>query len=189
MGPGNDHEIGIMTMPKRARNFKRLILGDVLEIPLSKHRFAYAQFIYYYKDPPVWGSLIRVLPGVFSRRPDSFSKLVQEQERFVAFFPAGVAVKSDYIQIVANEEIPALCRELPLFKCYNQNLETGRRTWWLWDGRKESFVGRLSREQIDLPLCELISMDTLIERIKTGWAPRDEAEDGPPSIRKDVRRS
>ena len=54
-----------MSGRSNGRKLKRLILGDVIEIPLSKRRFTYAQFVYYHKDPPCLGHLIRVLPGVF----------------------------------------------------------------------------------------------------------------------------
>lgn len=104
---------------KTSRTFKRLMLGDVIEIPLSRKRLAYAQYTHYHRDPPVFGHLIRVLPKIFRKRPDSFADLVQQQERFYTFFPAGPAVHRGWVTIVAHEEIPERCRPFPLFKHTN----------------------------------------------------------------------
>ena len=81
-------------MQNRSRNFRRVVLGDVIEIPLSEEHFAYAQIVYNYREKPVWGHLIRVLPGVFTGRPQNVRDLVSLVERFYAFFPAGAAVSS-----------------------------------------------------------------------------------------------
>src|SRR6266568_3845004 len=105
-----------MTAKKTKRTFKRLMLGDVLEIPLSDGRFAYAQYVYYYRLPPVWGHLIRVLPGIFKSRPEDLGDLVLQLERFCAFFPAGAAVSRGMVKIVSQEVIPEGSRKLPLFK-------------------------------------------------------------------------
>ena len=163
-----------MTKRKSKRNYKRLVLGDVIEIPLSRRRFAYAQYTYYHRAPPVWGHLIRVLPRVFASRPENLKELVQKRERFYAFFPAGAAVSRGWVTIVSQEEIPVGSRKLPLFKACNQNFHTGKKTWYLCDGKRERRVGVLLKEHYDLPLQEIISFDLLVERIETGWSPRDE---------------
>jgi hypothetical protein len=166
-----------MTRKSRGRKHKRLVLGDVIEIPLSKRRFAYAQFVFYYRDPPGWGHLVRVLPGVFTKRPESFADLVKEQELFSTFFMAAPAVNNGDVTIVGNEEIPERCRQLPLFKDYNENYETGIKTWFLWDGKETRMIGRLPTEYYDLPDRILMSLKGLVDRIKAGWRPRDEVAD------------
>ena len=59
-------------------------IGDVIEIPTSKG-FAYVQYTHYHKDPPVYGSLIRVLEGFYKTRPSEqeFSEIVKKH--FVLF--------------------------------------------------------------------------------------------------------
>jgi hypothetical protein len=166
-----------VTKKSKGRNFKRLVLGDVIEIPLSRRRFAYALFVYYYREPPGWGHLIRVLPGVFAKRPDSFAELVIQPELFSTFFMAAPAVNDGDVTIVANEEIPEQCRELPLFKACNRKFETGVKTWFLWDGKETKMIGRLPPEYYDLPMRILMSSKGLVDRIKSGWRPRDEVAD------------
>lgn len=161
---------------KNQRNFKRLVLGDVIEIPLSKGNYAYAQFTYNHRKQPVWGHLIRVLPGHFKTRPECLEELVRQPHRFYAFFPAGAALKRGMIKIVSHEEIPKGSEKLPLFKACNQNFQTGKKTWFLWDGKIDRQVGNLAPEHVDLPLKEIVGFDVLVERIENGWSPRDEVE-------------
>src|SRR5262249_39989752 len=148
---------------KRSRNYKRLMLGDVLEIPLSRKRSAYAQYVNYHRIPPAWGHLIRVLPGIFQKRPEDLRDLVQQQECFYAFFPAGPAVSRGYVRIVGNAEIPKRCRKLPLFKATNALGPTRDTNWFLWDGRKHVKIERLTAEQLDLPIHQIVSFDVLVE--------------------------
>lgn len=160
---------------KTSRTFKRLMLGDVIEIPLSRKSLAYAQYTHYHRDPPVFGHLIRVLPGIFRKRPESFADLVQQQERFYTFFPAGPAVHRGWVTIVAHEEIPERCRAFPVFKSTNALGPTRDTNWFIWDGKSHAVkVDKLTSDQFDLPIKEIIPLDVLVERIESGWSPRDE---------------
>jgi hypothetical protein len=57
------------------------MIGDVIELPLPNGQLGYAQFVFYYRAPPVWGHLIRVLRGTFKSRPESFREMVQRKEK------------------------------------------------------------------------------------------------------------
>jgi len=153
---------------------RRLILGDVIEIPLSNGNLAYAQFVYNHKEKPVWGHLIRVLPGVFRTRPADFKELVKKEERFCAFFPAGAAVRRGVVKIASSEKIPQGKENLPLFRATNDLSKRGNKRWWLWDGKNSREIGVLTSEQSDFPLKEIVSLDVLVERIEKGWTPREE---------------
>jgi hypothetical protein len=163
-------------MAKKTRNFKRPTLGDVIEIPLSGARRAYAQLTHDHREPPTWGQLLRVLPGVFDAPIRDVGELISQPERFYTFFPVGSAVRQGLVRIVANEEIPDRCRPFPLFKACNRNLGTGRpTTWFLWDGQTTTEIGvKLPRKYHHLPMKQLINLPLLVERIEIGWSPRDE---------------
>ena len=62
-------------------------LGDVIEIETPKG-LAYAQYTHEHRDPPRYGSLLRILPGIYSQRPSDFAALVAEEERFSVFCSA-----------------------------------------------------------------------------------------------------
>ena len=92
-------------------NRKRPRIGDVIEIE-TPGGLAYVQYTYNDKEPPVWGALIRVLPGLFQSRPHDFSDLVREHARFFVFFPLGAACHRGLVKVVAHEEIPEDARGL-----------------------------------------------------------------------------
>jgi len=149
-------------------------LGDVVEISVGDERFAYAQYINHHRTPPRYGALIRVLPGVFHRQPDDLAMLVDQTERFCAFFPLAAACSQGFVRVVGNHPVPVRLRKWPLFKAYNENVETGNRTWWIWDGTKSTKIGKLPSEYYDLPMEETVDLKVLRDRILAGWAPRDE---------------
>ena len=72
-------------MAKSKRNFGRPVLGDIIEIPLSKG-FAYAQYINNHTAPPRYGTLIRILPDTYHKRPTDFTKLAEGKELYSVFF-------------------------------------------------------------------------------------------------------
>ncbi len=156
-------------MPEKIRRRPRI--GDVVEIETPRG-LAYAQYTHKH---PMWGGLIRVLPGLYSERPADFAGLVEAEEQFSVFFPLGAAAARGIVKIVANAPVPARKRAFPLFRDGVQSPTTGRvETWWLWDGEREWRIGRLRPEQRDFPIREVWNDTLLIERIVEGWRSRDE---------------
>src|SRR5205085_10467885 len=97
----------ILLAVKQASERVRPRLGDVIEIETPKG-LAYAQYTHEHRDPPRYGSLLRILPGIYSQRPSDFAALVAEEERFSVFFPLGAALRRRIVfRIVADEAIPA----------------------------------------------------------------------------------
>jgi len=95
----------------------------------------------------------------------------------VTFFPLEAACRRKYVTIVGNVPPPSRFSEWPLFKAYNENYETGERTWYVWDGQNSRRVGKLAPEYYDLPMEECINLTCLEERIVSGWRPRDEVRE------------
>jgi hypothetical protein len=166
------------------RSFKRPVLGDVVEIPLVGG-FAYAQYVFKHTDPPQYGELIRVLPGVFDVPPDNLQALVEGPDRFVQFYPLGVAVSARFVRIVGQFDVPDRFRTLPLFKAggFNDPKTKEIRSWWLWDGQKSWQEDPLAVEHYDLPDRGIVGHPLLMELIETGWHPRDEVFRGRPDRR------
>jgi hypothetical protein len=152
-------------------------LGDIVEIPLPDKRVAYVQYVGHHREPPRFGAMIRVLPGVFDKRPGDFEELAGLQETFVTFFPLGAACRRRYVTIVGTVPPPARFDTWPLFKNYNENFQTGERTWYVWDGHKSRRVDKLTHEYYDLPMEEIINLTCLENRIVRGWSPRDEVRE------------
>src|SRR5438128_2293482 len=145
-------------------NRKRPQMGDVVEIETPKG-LAYVQYTYNHKEPPVYGALIRVLPGLHDSRPSDFSRLVREKERFFVFFPLGAACNRDIVKIVAHEEIPKISSGIPLMRTSSRYRDKSGKMieadWWLWDGKEERRIGKLPEKYHDLSLRESWN-DTLL---------------------------
>jgi len=151
---------------------KRPKLGDVLEIPTTKG-FAYLQYV---NRHPVYGALIRVLPGLYVKRPERFSDLVRQPERFFTFFPVGAAVNQGIVIIVANESIPGAAQKIPIMRVEG-GIDKGGRVlnWWIIDseGDRKWMVSELSQEQKNLPIAGIMNDTLLVQRIVEGWSPSD----------------
>jgi hypothetical protein len=133
----------------------------------------YAQ--YTHRDP-LYGELIRVLPGVFAARPASFEDLVRQRERFHAFFPAQLAASRGLVRIVSNQPVPPEAERFPLMRSRGVVEPSGRvSAWWLRDGERAWRIGDLGDEHKKLSIAEILTDVALAERIATGWQPSDEA--------------
>jgi hypothetical protein len=163
-------------MPKAPAERVRPRLGDVVEIETPKG-LAYAQYTHEHRQPPRYGSLLRVLPGLYSERPAGFADLVAQDERFSVFFPLGAALTRRIVRIVANEEIPETKKTFPTFRA--RHVENGvAGPWWIWDGGRKSRLAR-RRDRWTPRAVHAVWNDTLlIDRIASGWTPDNDPEFG-----------
>lgn len=142
-------------------------IGDVIEIP-TPSGFAYAHYTHKHEEPPKYGSLLRVLPGLHESRPVDFADLVKLQPQFITFFPLGAACKQKIVHVVANEPIPTHAQSFPTFRSCVRT-PSGRGPWWLWDGKKEWKIGALKPGMEFLPLRAVWNDTMLVERIIQEW--------------------
>jgi hypothetical protein len=148
-------------------------IGDIVEI-LTPQGYAYAQFTHKHER---YGSLIRVLQGLYLQRPVDFNELLKLHLSFSTFFPLGADCSRKIVSIVATEPIPEHTASFPIFRSFNRN-KSGERVapWWLWDGEREWKVEELSEEQIrDYPPLGIWNDTLLIERIVEGWKHEDDS--------------
>jgi hypothetical protein len=155
-------------MSKPAVERVRPRLGDVIEVETPKG-LAYALYTHEHREPPRYGSLLRVLPGPHNERPTDFARLVEQEERFSVFFPLGAALNRRIVRIVANQEIPKAKRPFPIFRA--RNVSDGvAGPWWIWDGKKERLARRRDK-WTPRALYQIWNDTLLIERIASGWSP------------------
>lgn len=148
-------------------------IGDIVEFKTRKG-LAYAQFTHLHKKPPSWGHLLRVLPGIFKTRPESFARLVEKPEQFNVFFPLAAAVRRREVTIVANEHIPERCIAFPVFRAGNEDENGHVDVWWLWDGDQEWEVGKLTKDTKRLSIQQICDTVAVIRFIVQGYTPLDE---------------
>jgi hypothetical protein len=145
-----------------------LRFGDIVEIP-TKSGYAYVQYTH---RIPQWGALIRVLPGIYKRRPADLKKLADRPERFVTFFPVTIAVHRKIFKVVGHSEVPESAKKLPLFRAAGFIDRAGKvHDWWLWDGEKSWRVGVLTDDLRRLPIKAVMNDTALISRIEKRWIP------------------
>lgn len=144
---------------------KRARIGDVLEIA-TPAGLAYFQYTH---QNAMMGWLIRVLPGLFEKRPEDFAELARGRERYFIFFPVTTAANRGLVTIVAHEGIPSHAQPFPSFRAGTVG------NWWLWDGEREWRIGSvLAPDQRSLPVREAWNVKMLASRIASGWSPEDE---------------
>lgn len=148
-------------------------LGDVFEIRTDKG-LAYIQYTHDHKD---FGALVRVLPGLFSRRPDNVNALVFGPTRFVVFYPIVDAAKRSLAQLIGSFPIPDHADAFPLMKWVKPKLD-GSLEWSVWNGRTHIRDGirSLSEEEMELPEVTIFDHDYLLQRLVSNWSWRQETE-------------
>ena len=144
---------------------KRPKIGDICEIKTSK---GFAYFQYTHKHPS-YGSLIRILPGIYKERQRNFADLSQIKERFWIFFALGTACYRNIVQIVDHQNIPDFARIFPLMKIRGLGGD-----WWLWDGEKETKIGELPKQFLDLSYRRIANDSALINLIEDPNYPRSD---------------
>ena len=151
---------------------KRIRIGDVVQVTTPRG-FAYA---HYSHKHAMFGSLLRILSGLYSEVPGDLVELTHKLPRFVTFFPLQAAVSRGIVDVVGNVPLPAAAQPFPLFRAAMRDPATGKvSAWWLWDGLREWRLDQLSAEQLSLPIREIVNDTLLVERIVSDWTPQRDA--------------
>lgn len=146
-------------------------IGDLIEIGVSSG-WAYALYTHSSK---MYGALLRVLPGIYSSRPDDLLNLTSQRPLFSCFFPLSAAVKQGRVAVVGKTPIPDKLKTFPVFRAGMVNPQTGKvDNWWLWDGDNEVRIGDLSPEQRKLDIRGVWNDTLLIERVEKQWRPEQD---------------
>lgn len=143
-----------------------LRIGDICEIPLPSGKKGFAQYVHYDKN---FGPVVQVYALVTDTTPS-----VDEILRSGAKFPpviTGVqsAVKVGLWSVIGHAEIGA-----PIALRFRNGVpdKTGKvQVWWLYDGERETRVGRLPPGAERYELLIVWAQDALAKRIDTGENP------------------
>src|SRR2546425_628821 len=97
-------------MKKESQRY--LTVGDVLEI-VTINGLAYAQCSHLH---PLFGPILRVLPGLHQACPKDFLAIVNQQEKYHVFFLWDSSIDPAIVKIVCHKEIPEQSKGFPLFR-------------------------------------------------------------------------
>ena len=151
---------------------KRPAPGDVFEVRTPRG-LAYIQYILKHE---LDGELIRVLPGLFETRPTPFTQIALQKEKYFVFFPLTVVARGGGVEFVANEKIPTGSATFPLMRRAGGMTRDGKvLNWFLFDGKQNlRRIDILTDQEKELSLEETWNLALLVDRISSGWLPRDE---------------
>ncbi|HVT89362.1 MAG TPA: hypothetical protein VHD56_10955 [Tepidisphaeraceae bacterium] len=160
-------------MPKAAQARTRPRFGDVIEIETAKG-LAYALYTHRHTDPPRWGAVLRVMPGIFKTRPEDFAILVELEPQFITFFPLGAACNRHLVSIVASVDIPEHAKAFPTFRSRSSpGARPGSQPYYFWDGKQEWKQNKLLPGQENFPIQQIVNDTMLKIKIEKGWHHRD----------------
>jgi Regulator of ribonuclease activity B len=163
---------------------KRAKVGDVFEIK-TPAGLAYVQYTH---DDPGLGQLVRVLPGLYAKRPD-LKKLISERELYFVFYPVEYALRDGQVEVVSQDAVPAWAIPFPTMRRRGGDDRNGRTTSWLiGDGSRQSTLEEIKQlvrvREEDLTLeqrrlsiaAEIWPHPILVKELARGWVPEREEE-------------
>ena len=144
-------------------------IGDVVRI-VTADGSAFAQYIHKNAE---FGALVRVVgPDTGDgSSPDEAAAIAARPTQFVTFFPLGAACHRRIAEILGAAPIPPGFSAFPRFR-QALRLDPSSRgpcNWLIWDGRREWVVPRLTDEQKQYPLREIVNDTLLVERALSNW--------------------
>jgi hypothetical protein len=119
-----------------------------------------------------YGELVRVVPG----RPGDDRPLQErlaEPEQFSAFFLATVAERRNIVQALGTADVPPRVSPSPLKAPGGITPDGTVLNWWIIAEGREWRVDRLTSEQADYTVAEIVNAEVLRERVRSGWRHAD----------------
>jgi hypothetical protein len=127
--------------------------------------------LHYISKDPTFGELVRVLSGLHAKRPQCFDV---SQALYAVFFPLSAAASKGIVEIVGHVEVPQGDERPRLMRRPGGITRDGRiLNWFITDGANEWRKDALSDSERELSIAEIWNDTLLIERITSGWRPRD----------------
>jgi hypothetical protein len=146
---------------------KKPKIGDIFEIPLTKSRRSYGQYLYFSKMGPI----IQIF-DVVSSNEMNVDQIICSQPLFppiiVGLF---AAIKDKIWKVVGNKPIESF--KHPLFVSNEYDQITGEaRTWFIWNGQEYIKVGiKLPDRYKKLEFLVVWSSSSVVERIENRRMP------------------
>ncbi|MGB8542896.1 MAG: ribonuclease E inhibitor RraB [Candidatus Acidiferrales bacterium] len=155
----------------------RAEIGDVAEIKTSKG-LAYVQYTH---NASVMGELVRVLPGLFSKRPDDFGDLAQKKELYFVFYPLSYAIRAGDTEIVSRQPVPKSALQPPLMRKGGEIDDTGKTLSWkiipalsaltIEELTQSPTIRELTPEQEKLSIHLVRPHPMMVKELARGWTP------------------
>lgn len=138
--------------------------GDIIEISTEKG-LAYVQVTHRHQAYP---EVIRVLNGVYPKRPDNLEKLAGEDTALTAMIPLYGAMKRGDIkgEHIGRARVPKAAETFPTFRMPIRDKKGGIAYWWFWDGDGLSYDANPDPSFEKMPMRDVTTADRLMEKLK-----------------------
>jgi hypothetical protein len=145
----------------------KIQVGDIFEIETSKGK-AYLHYIH--KDPKVGRELVRLLPGLYTERPENLELLASSKEQYMLFFPISAAKRKKIVEPVGY--FPADNFDKPKYMRDEHNVRGELLGWHIidTDSWRRELVKELTREQRKLSDWASWNDTLLKKRLVEGWS-------------------
>jgi regulator of ribonuclease activity B len=163
---------------------RRPEIGDVYELA-TRMGFGYIQYTH---GGDHFGDLVRILPGVYSDRPQNLTELSTQKELYYVFTGLSHAVRKKQIRFVANRPVPEWALRFPTMRKASGRDRSGRVVgWYIGHGLKLNTVAgmqhafhvkELTPEQKRLSLVQIWPVSLIAENIERAWLPERAEELG-----------
>jgi hypothetical protein len=149
---------------------KKAAIGDILEIK-TPSGLAYLQYTHQHPD---MGAMVRVLPGLYERRPTDFTDLAQQRELYFTYYVLRYALPKGETEVVSHQPVPDWAQPYPMIRHSNGGFWIITRAdvpLTLENVRKSPKYTVLTPEQKKVSINEIWSHGLLVERLAQGWMP------------------
>lgn len=153
-------------------------IGDIYELR-TNNGLAYVQYTHEAEDGT---QLIRVLPGVYSNRPNNIAMLSQQRELYFTFTFLMHALRKKEIDLVSNESVPEWAKPFPTMrkvagrarggKILGWHIGHGLRLYTVQEMQQALHVRELTPEQKKLSIAAIWPVSALAAQIEQGWTPK-----------------
>ena len=154
--------------PKMSRY--RLKPGDVLEIALPDG----VSYVQYVGEHPEYGGTIWVVPRVFHSPLKEVGSSLGERG-YYTFYPARTAVSRKLVRVAGAASLDGRSVPLELRRAGARGPEGAIHTWIVSSPDHEYVRETLTASERRLPIAAIWNHEMLVQRIRDGWLPDDNA--------------
>lgn len=152
-------------------------IGDIVEIRTP----AGLGYVQYTHDAGTDGELVRVFPGLYTKRPSDFAALARQKELYFVFYIMNHALRAGQAEVVSNQSVPEWAKAHPMMRHAAAFDDFRRVIRWriisaasrltLEELQRTPLLTELTPEQKKLSIHEIWPHAAMVKELARGWTP------------------
>ncbi len=152
-------------------------IGDIVEIRTP----AGLGYVQYTHAAGTDGELVRVLPGLYTKRPSDFAALARQKELYFVFYIMNHALRAGQAEVVSNQSVPEWAKVHPMMRHAAAFDDFRRVIRWriisaasrltLEELQRTPLLAELTPEQKKLSIHEIWPHAAMVKELARGWTP------------------